>query len=237
VPIVDACRASLAAPLYFRSVEIDGFEGSFRDAGLLEIDPAFEAYNEVRHLRGPDSGGVQFLLSIGTGRPNPPHQRARKQHQQHQQHASEKPLSDRADVLEDEADKHNFDYIRFIRADSDLPPVSNPQSIPEVRKDAHKYCSSVRSDLQRWASLLVQGRRDRARTVKWDRYAGLRIPCAFCGKTFERAKLIEHITRDHGTNMPKVELKQTLYFTTTTATATGVKSTEAKQWDAGPHTS
>jgi len=172
VSVVDACRACLASSLWFDSVEISPF-GYFRDADLLEINPALETYHEMRDLHRHRTGSIQCLLSIGTGR------------------------SQTQDILDKKAFKHQFLYQRWTPTDIRSPYEGDYPSVSEVKRHALAYVKSIQPELESWAEHLVSFRRERAQTVKWSRYAGLRIPCPFCGQSLARADLITHLKFKH----------------------------------------
>jgi len=61
-------RATTAAPLFFKPLEVMGPNGSLtlKDGGILENNPSFCAYSEAASLWGDDSEPA-LLLSIGAG--------------------------------------------------------------------------------------------------------------------------------------------------------------------------
>lgn len=182
VTVVDACRACLASSLWFDSVEISPF-GYFRDADILEINPALETYHEICDMYSDSKGSIQCFLSIGTGR------------------------SPTQDILEDKALSRNFKYLRMAPLDLVSPFQGDYPSVMDVKRNAKAYIKSIRTQIEEWAQYLVKFRRERAQTVKWSRYVGLRMPCPFCGQSFARADLITHMKYKH---LP--ETKRTITF-------------------------
>lgn len=168
ISVVDACRASLASPIWFESVKIPGF-GRFRDGSLLDINPALETYHEMRDIRRDSRESIQCVLSIGTRRSIAPD-----------------PMEERA------LSRRGFRYLRL----SVDPEVDRPK-VEEVQAQAREYIERVRTQLEEWAHYLVALRRQRAQTVKWSRYAGLRLPCPFCMQSFARGDLILHLRTKH----------------------------------------
>lgn len=73
--IWQAVRATLAAPFYMEalSVEIDGVQRSFRDAGIRENNPSGAALSEFHALYDQKAESPALLLSIGAGRPESVH--------------------------------------------------------------------------------------------------------------------------------------------------------------------
>ncbi|KAK5746863.1 hypothetical protein LTR17_000493 [Elasticomyces elasticus] len=187
VQIVDACRATLARPSTFRSVEIPEFSGSFRDASsLLELDPPMEAYREMRRLRAYNPVGLQCLLSIGAEGSTSSKATKPTTH-------TELPVP--RDGVAAKAQKHRFDYGSFVLRDVDL--IDTTDTIQGVKRNAEKFRKERYGDILEWAKRLVKYRRDRAETVNWDRYAGLRLACHVCTLTFERSELTRHMELEH----------------------------------------
>lgn len=66
--IWEACRASTAAPLYFKHMVID--DQYYMDGGVGNNNPADLAWNEARWMWNrwqPENGEVKALVSLGTG--------------------------------------------------------------------------------------------------------------------------------------------------------------------------
>lgn len=74
--IYEVARATSAAPYYFRSIDVHGLR--YLDGGLIANNPSQYAWAEancmhLNHPSGPcpshaSSGGIRFLVSIGTGK-------------------------------------------------------------------------------------------------------------------------------------------------------------------------
>jgi hypothetical protein len=166
VNLVDACRASLSTPSTFDSVRIDKL-GKFRAASVSRINPAIEAYNEVRENYDAD---VKCLLSIGV---DSTHSRP------FDISSARKRLEQVDEQLSIEANFHGFQARRF--ADIGLPGAVASQSLRDAinttRERAADYCKdpSTLKHMHSWAGRLVKYRRLRAETIRWSEYAGFEV--------------------------------------------------------------
>jgi hypothetical protein len=165
ISLVDACRASLSAPSGFESVKIQGLGGSFRDASVTILNPAFEAYNEVRES---NDSHVKMLLCLGLN--------SLPTHNSRSTSPESQRLGDAP--VQREAREHRTHFQRF--ADADVEPAGHAHSDPaariqETERLAKLYCKDelVDKDLRKWAKRLVKYRRKRAETTRWNKYAGL----------------------------------------------------------------
>jgi hypothetical protein len=69
--IWEACRATAAAPYFFRKILIDGYE--YIDGGVGDNNPSTHAWNEAKELSKTNTGTnkVAMLVSLGTGMTEP----------------------------------------------------------------------------------------------------------------------------------------------------------------------
>lgn len=162
VYLVDACRASVSP----ENVRIDDL-GTFRDASVSKMNPAIEACNEVRENY---NAKVQCIVSVGLS----------------SSYSSEKAPDASSNVrhgqldkeLQAEAERYGFKATRF--ADVVLAAQitdSRASSVEEIRERAKQYCEGeiTKKDLKRWAHALVNLRRRRAETARWNEYAGFKL--------------------------------------------------------------
>jgi hypothetical protein len=165
--VVDACRASLSSPTSFHGVRV-GKYGTFLDASASRLSPVLEAYNEIRESH---SAEIQCFVTIGSNFSHSPLGTS---------DASTKRQMAGADAyLVSESKSHGFPYRRFAVADlSDeyrIPDIE--ASIAATRKQARYYCDDprVKTHLRNWARRLVRYRLLRAKTVRWNKYAGFEV--------------------------------------------------------------
>ena len=201
ITILDACRATSAAPQYFEKVQIDG-HGSFLDGGIWKTNPAGEVYREVSDLYAQDEAPIAGLLSVGysiSTRKDSNPKLTRK-------------LSDLVDlVMEDNTDSmlkeqkqlEGFEYDRLVcPTSSELSGFSLDRWFEIVSDDAQRCTSGeLLETIKHWARFLVSVRRRRARTVRWEAYAGLRRHCPLCplhDSSMDSVALLEHIQSEHG---------------------------------------
>ncbi|EME85555.1 uncharacterized protein MYCFIDRAFT_171462 [Pseudocercospora fijiensis CIRAD86] len=149
--VIDACRATSAAPKLFKKVELDSVKhGSFRDGGLYRSNPAEDVYREINTRHRQDGSTVKALLSIG-GR-------------------TARSFSEEDDRMLREWQRiDSFDYDR-------IPCATSGKSLRSIEEQAESLCQEgmpIRSTLRKWAILLVDIRHERCRTSRWETYAGL----------------------------------------------------------------
>ena len=156
-----------------------------------------------RDLHDRRPGTIQCLLSIGTALYAVEVRKVTVSFAQTKRYRSH-------DMLETESKSLGFLYQSLSRSDTSVPIVNDCCSVSHVRRDVQSYIQRMRPQLQKWAESLVSFRRDRAQTVKWDRYAGLHTSCPFCGLSFERAALIEHLKKTHRSKLQALSKSVTL---------------------------
>ena len=67
IPIWEVARATSAAPTYFKTVKIDHLK--YLDGGFGGYNnPTLEIFEEVRTMSNKNSGSVNLMVSVGTGR-------------------------------------------------------------------------------------------------------------------------------------------------------------------------
>lgn len=239
-PIINAARATSAAPLYIEPIEFDGRK--FFDGGLGANNPAKIALKEVyqMHARPPN-----LLLSIGTGEkppkaPKSKRQRAREEIDGFKQadtgkrkrfirkwielfgllkdFTSNKDSGDvtfMADVMKMECFKRfeipfgGTDDIRLgeIPLDEWQPPSTGADTIKKIQDytDKHLKQSETKQHINEIAKSLVELRRRRAQTERWEIFATdikYQCPVEECrqipGYFRERNLLREHFKYTHG---------------------------------------
>jgi len=201
-PIIDTCRASLAYPGCFNSVEV-GDLGTFRDADVLDIDPALETYNELEQINGRQDGNFQCFLSIGTGVSCSGSERNGKLSMRYNEYPTRS-------ILERNARKHKFRYERICWLDEVARPSKDLYFAANVRQNARACMPRLEQRLETWALELVHYRRNRAQTMRWELYVSLRIACPFCSEKLERDHLINHLGKMHADDVGRSQQSRTV---------------------------
>jgi patatin-like phospholipase/acyl hydrolase len=211
-------RATSAAPTYFKAVKVGNRK--LGDGGLGCNNPAWEAYNEVQDMHNSDDNAIALLVSIGTGES---YIRRFTQVEGFSEalqtlRAAKGLATDTHRVdenLRKITRKRKDSYFRF-NADSRLGAIkldswkkakgSRPSTVDEIQRITEEYLSieKVATDIDRVAEILVQNRRMRSKTDKWEeRLYGLKWRCFVenCpeGQRARRKfELEEHLMFDHG---------------------------------------
>jgi len=220
-PIWKVCRATTAAPLYFKPMKIEGQK--FVDAGFGTMNnPSLLVLNEVARVHRTRSA-IEYCLSIGTGitpsslSPKPRRtltklSRAIPIIQQNK----ETGISSKIPVVKDNVDEALYERwdVSDLEQD-DFRTVErklwrNSDTLDQIRKSTARYISSpdIKSSILMAAKKLVQNRRRRAATPKWESFAlGVVYMCteSGCGNRTvfrNRNELIAHMQKVHLLNSP-----------------------------------
>jgi hypothetical protein len=221
-----ACRATSAALQYFetsRKLPSRKSENGLVDAGALLANPTLEIFREVRALRGEAKTVKGVLLSVGVDRsrmvePNSFRKRLLRSKQLREILLS---LSRAADVdsqlkeLEDNGKVENYFRLSVAPRSSDVGP-KDMRDFDRLRRkfkvDEMLRDDSLTMKLKRCAEKLVEYRRSRSSTTRWETFAlGSRYRCPDSnncptGKgqiTYEtRTDLLNHLLWDHKYNPP-----------------------------------
>lgn len=198
--MVDACRATSAAPNYFEKVKIEGYEGSFVDGSLWRTNPAGEVYREVHDLHTGSRAPIKGLLSVGYSSPR---RRGSQDDTQPASTALEKPPRDETDeMLRARQRVENFEYGRLVYPSIDGESGDLDKWFDRLTREAERYCKTepFRTQIAYWAKFLVATRRQRAQTVHWETYAGLQLSCPLCSNDdvlLDREALLVHVKVEH----------------------------------------
>jgi hypothetical protein len=203
INIKSVCLATAASPTYFPSVSILGEK--FRDGALWMANPSMELYREVHSMHPDVDSPIYCFVSIGCGK----QKRGglpllRPSLYEREQRKVDDVLQSRKRVV-----GQKFDYFR-LNGPADLIDVkpsdwkveSNRKSITNrIERATKKYLEppEVKKEIERLAKVLVDYRRQRARTARWEQFAlGIEYTCNWCKEPQEdRDDLIAHVLKRH----------------------------------------
>ncbi|OCL02481.1 FabD/lysophospholipase-like protein, partial [Glonium stellatum] len=180
IPIWEAARATTAAPSYFDPIEISNRK--FGDGGFGTNNPAAEMFWEVANMNGGDPKSVSLLLSIGTGESkinrfkDGPVGKYRGY-----LNAARRLASSSAAVhenLQALGKAFGIPYYRFnvpgglgkMKLDEWKPRRGRKEgTLEKICSLTENYCnqSDVRKQLVKVAQILVEHRKDRAKSDMW----------------------------------------------------------------------
>ena len=238
--IWQVARAATAAPFYFEPLKIEMARASghilFRDGGFsLNNNPTREGTREIEDFHGPNSIGI--VVSVGTARKKKEATGSwlrrfftgMKKELEDMAHAITDPEAIHEEMQKAE-DEQGFPYYRLNHEnglDIELDQWEPKRKL--LRKDAgSKTITAIRNAFGQWASQtentnqlqgcarqLVECRRKRMTTAKWERYAtGARYRCTFQGCDVEdildNNRFREHLTRDHEIQIELLDQKVAL---------------------------
>jgi hypothetical protein len=209
-------RAATAAPLYFAPVAIE--DRTFLDGGFGSSNPSWEIYNEVRDMHNQSADGIEILLSIGTGETAV----ARMHGFMRTIAAMVAAISDTRQVDENLRSIMRPDqtYFRINVETLDLSRIKLDEwkqsrkgqstTADQILTLTTEYLNrvDVAKRCERIAEILVDRRRQRATTSRWEQYAlGVRYRCHVrnCseGPTWRRQEeLALHLQNDHNFGPP-----------------------------------
>ena len=213
-------RATLAAPYYFKSIDL--LHERYYDAATSLNNPSLEVMEEVNLLAG-SFGAIDSLLSLGSGNFKGSNSSPRKMS------GSESLLRDLSSISESVHEEvryasklHSFDYHRFeveeglqdVTLDEWRPKISGKITFQKIEAATKMYLrkKEVRNQIQECARFLVGKRTLRAQTMRWERFAtGTRYQCPFSGcpisdaRFNDRNELLDHMRMRHNQAPPDAD--------------------------------
>ena len=237
--IWQVARAATAAPWYFEPLEVEKARASghiyFTDGGFSRNNnPTRRGQLEIEELHGPDSIGI--VVSVGTARQENVDKSSQWWHfvdkLPREMKGMAHNLSDPEQVHEDmqkEQKKQDFAYFRLNHKDGLnialdrwepkqrwLNPPAGSKTIKIIDDEFGKWACDLTTinELKSCAETLVECRRRRMYTPKWERFAtGARYGCRRhrCGlNVFEGEKFKAHLKKEH--NIPERELENEMEY-------------------------
>jgi len=181
VEVWQVCRATSAAPCYFKPVKIEGLK--YRDGAQWKSNPATEIFNEVTETYRNTSkrSNIKAFVSVGCGRgPKPTKLPGFKQKSNNPLHGTF-PWPDSSVVERRLTQKLRDCFLNFagpqdlfdIEIDEWRNDRDGGSTFDRISHSAAQYCSQkeVKARLEQAAAMLVELRHNRARTTKWERFA------------------------------------------------------------------
>ncbi|KAI0161746.1 FabD/lysophospholipase-like protein [Hypoxylon sp. FL1284] len=237
-PIWQIARATSAAPTYFEPIQIGDEEHA--DGAAIENNPSLLAVKEIhrKHRRAP-----QLFLSIGCGlvprtqgaRRNGDKREEVDTRGRFDWVRSVFTMTHRLGkyILDPERTKRGWEEecetihvphrcrlnvegeLSSVRLNEWLPSDSGLETIRKIRRETEKYLErqDIKDHISRMATILVDIRRERSRTVRWESFAlDAFYYCNSCGLRFStRDDFKRHVK--HGTkhgNLPQSERERIL---------------------------
>lgn len=204
--IRDVCKATSAAPGFFKGVSIGGMK--FRDGAIWTSNPALEICSDIEEAHSGIKEPIQLLVSLGSGGQKPRKLQAPAQKQY-------RSRSDEESIDRKLTDKLDSRYCAF-EGPSDLSGLeinewridgSGLKTFARIRKSTEAYCkrADVKEKIDSCAKTLVRLRQSRARTTRWERFAlGIRYTCRVnqtCSsrsqKFEDRDAFMDHLMWEH----------------------------------------
>ncbi|KAI9783850.1 MAG: hypothetical protein M1816_001151 [Peltula sp. TS41687] len=227
-PLWKIARATSAAPKYFSSIFFSS--RIFRDGGMGANNPAELALSEVLQMHEhPPS----LMLSVGTGKPeDTPQSESHVGSRPPVQKGLIKIRGDFHDVvaLATESEKTEarvrerctvdldpkVEYFRFnvakemsqIMLDNWEPAAGGERTKEHITRLTNQYLHTrqINDDLLKCARILVQTRRDRAKTERWERFAAQYVyfcpeqDCNSAKNKYSKTYFERNELREHGIN-------------------------------------
>ena len=212
--------ATSAAPFQHKSIHM--FEAPRYHALTSVNNPSWEVLKEVSLLSKESHDAIDLFLSIGSGNSRDSKSRTRFGGGSLRQDPVEI-----SDVLHNkvgqESKAQDFEYHRFdvkeglqnVRMDEWKPKLSGGITVGKIEMATKNYLQQedVRALIQRYAVQLVEKRRQRAQTMRWERFAtGTRYRCPLTNdcptpkaKFNTRNDLMDHLRKKHNEPPPDVD--------------------------------
>lgn len=183
--IMQVCRATSAAPVYFESVKLGDGNYKYRDGSIWAPNPAEVLYKEVKSMHPDVDKPVRCLISIGCGQSKHTHSPANSAL------SITKNRQDPDVVLQKKCLEGELEYFRLCgplnlsdQKIKDWKTSRNgKETFQSLKAAADNYVKneSVRKQMEQCAKLLVDRRQARATTPRWGRFAlGLCYVCPKC---------------------------------------------------------
>lgn len=204
--INDICRATSAAPGFFKGVNIGHVK--FRDGALWTNNPALELYRGIEASSPATSmdptKSIKLLVSLGSGQSKP--RRSLSAHQHSKTYAYD-------DTIDPVLSKHLDTGYWSFEGPKDLTDLkinewridgSGYNTFKRIRKSTEEYARQrdVTERIDALAQHLVKLRQSRAKTKRWERFAlGIRYTCQAkppCEQKFEDSdSFMDHLMWEH----------------------------------------
>ena len=164
VLIRDVCKATSAAPGFFKGVPIGGVK--FRDGAIWTSNPALEICCDIEEAHPDVKAPIQLLVSLGSGRP-------KLRRFQSPTRRPSRPQLDEEFIDQKLAKKLDSRYIPF-EGPPDLFDLginewkidgSGLKTFPRIRKSTEAYCEreDIKEKIDHCAKKLVRLRQSRGR--------------------------------------------------------------------------
>jgi len=206
IRINDICRATSAAPGFFKGVHIGDVK--YRDGAIWRNNPALEIYRGINECNTEIKRPVKMLVSLGSGPTKPrkfyiPTQPSTKYHKKDS--SIDRVLSQKLDdgywSFEGPSDLSDLE-INEWRIDG-----SGYKTFERIQKSTESYYQQkpVKERIERLAEDLVRLRQSRARTKRWERFAlGIQYTCrasptcsSHSEKFDDRDSFMDHLMWEH----------------------------------------
>lgn len=221
-PIWQVARATSAAPLYFKAVEMkpDDKDSEFIDGGFGANNPSEEVYQSVGQLSNSQRGAIATLVSIGTGKSSKRGSNPKAGYGLYRHYANIAikwaSQSEATHVrMDGRTRSDNTDYFR-LNVEEGLGKVKldtwkgrkGDQTLKLIRTKTTDYLQSedVKAIIRTVAESLVRTRRSRASQTnsdQWERFChGVEYACHVNGcnhgeRIAKREDLRQHLQKEH----------------------------------------
>jgi hypothetical protein len=210
IKIKDVLNATSAAPGFFKAAVIDGVK--YRDGTVWIANPAYEIVKEIEEMHDEFTNPIRLMVSVGSGIKKRPLFRSSRYSWDelmvnHQVNFKLKTSYQRFDGPTDLFDLEVNEWISDGVGET---------TFNRIKASTKKFCESRSADITRCAEQLVECRRARARTARWEKFAlGIEYVCREpeCRQLphFEtRASLIYHLMRRHNMSPPDSQNWETI---------------------------
>ena len=218
--ISQVARATSAALSHFKSIHM--FEAWYYDGATNLNNPSWEVVKEVSLLAKESHDAIDLLLSIGGGNAKGNNPRTR-----FGTGSLLQELTDISDIVHEkvmlESKDQGFAYSRFdvkkglqaVRMNEWRPEISGEITFEKIESATQRYLKleDIRSLIRRHAAYLVDKRIQRARTMRWERFAtGARYICPLTddcpmpkAKFNTRNDLMDHLRKQHNQAPPDAD--------------------------------
>lgn len=196
IKIKDVLAATSAAPSFFKGAVINGKK--YRDGTIWNANPANEVRAEVEEMHSDIKNPIRLLISVGCGVKKPSrfgrYQRWDDVLTNHQVKSKLQKAYHRFD-----GPSNLFDLeINEWRSDG-----MGEDTFKRIRDSTAKFCETTKNEIKRCARELVECRRMRAKTPRWEKFAlGIEYvckdkECQNLGEFETRGAFIYHLLYKH----------------------------------------
>jgi hypothetical protein len=179
VSITDVCKATAAAPGYFKGVKIQGIK--YRDGGLWNTNPATDIFQEVAARHGNAEDSVILLINVGSEKSKSRRINSLKSELKLPRQDGNRVNDPMPDGLEKRV--YTFDgpdNLKGLEINDWKFDGDGKKTFDQIRTATKCYFEDeeVLKNIDICAKKLVSIRRARAKTTQWERYAfGIRYTC------------------------------------------------------------